>query len=331
MISAMIPKAELHLHLEGGAVLPSVVRKLAKKHNINVPENILGPDDNFVWHDFFDFIKGYDFVASTLRTPEDYYEVAYSYLEHSAKQGVIYTELGISPDHAFANGLTYKDLLAGAISGIEAAKAKYGIESRLIIMGVRHEGAKKVAELAKIVVNNPNPYVVGFGLGGDEINFPPSQFVNAFNIVHEAGLGCKAHAGELVGPESIWDAINSLPITRIGHGIRCIEDPNLVAEIIKRKLTLELCPTSNIILKVYPDFAAYPAKKLWNAGVKLTLNSDDPFFFATTIGNEYKVAKENLGFSDADLINITKIAIENSFADQETKNKLLKISAKFVN
>jgi len=319
----MIPKAELHLHLEGGAVLPSIVKKLAKKHKIKLPGNLFGKGETFAWSDFFDFIKKYDVVANTLRTPEDYYDVTYAYLEHSAKQGVIYSELGISPSHALANGLTYHDILEGVTLAMDQAKHDYDIESRLIIMGVRHEGAEVVESVVKQMINDPHPHVVGLGLGGDELNFPPAQFSKAFKMAQEAGFGCKAHAGEIAGPESIWEAINALPITRIGHGIRCIEDPYLVDEILTREITLEICPTSNIILKVYPSFEEYPFKELWKRGVKLTLNSDDPFFFATTIGQEYKLAKEKFSLSNQDLITMTKTAIQNSFADKITKEELL--------
>lgn len=319
----MIPKAELHVHLEG-TMPPSLVRQIAARNQLHVSEAIMGPNDTFLWQDFLHFLKVYDEASMVLRNRQDYRDMTYDYLARSAKQGGIYTEMMISPDHAALCGVSYEDHLAGAIEGIEDAKTEFGIEGRLIITGVRHFGPDKVLEVALKARAHPHPYVVGFGLGGDEAGFPGKLFAKAYDVAHEAGLACTVHAGEFDGPQSVWDALNYLPVDRIGHGVRSIEDPALVEELAKRGTTLEICPGSNIALGVYPNFAAHPFLKLRAAGCNVTLSSDDPPYFGTTLEQEYKTAKEHFGLSDDALREVTKISLRNSFADEKTKERLLK-------
>jgi adenosine deaminase len=170
------------------------------------------------------------------------------------------------------------------------------------------------------MVAEPHPYVVGFGMGGDESKYSPADFLPAYRLAHENGYGCTVHAGEVLGPESVWAAIRTLPITRIGHGVRSAEDPALLDELARRGTVLEVCPGSNIALGIYPDRAAHPLHRLIAAGVRVTLNSDDPPFFHTTLGAEY----DQSGLPEAVLRQITRTAIEASFVDATSKQRLLK-------
>ncbi len=251
----MVAKAELHLHLEG-SLPPSLVTKIAKRNGIAVPDDIFGENETFLWEDFLHFLKVYDKASFVLRNAEDYREMTYDYLARTAQMGSIYTEMMVSPDHAAMCGVSYEEHLAGVVQGIDDARRDHGIEGRIIMTCVRHFGVEKCINVAKSTVKNLHPYVVGFGMGGDEAGFPPAQFAKAYQIAHEAGLGCTVHAGEMVGPEGVWEAITHLPVTRIGHGVRSIEDPNLLAALSERGITLEVCPGSNIALRVYPDFAS---------------------------------------------------------------------------
>ncbi len=318
----MVPKAELHLHLEG-AISPARVRKLAKRNHLSIPEEIFKDEHSFNWRDFLDFLHVYDIASSVIRTPEDYYDITYDYLSASAKQGVIYAELMPSSDHAQASGLSYQNMLDAIVAAMEQAKLDHDIEARILVSCVRHFGLEKCIAVAEDVVRHPHPLVVGFGMGGNEADFPPAQFAPAYAIAHEAGLQCNVHAGEHVGPEGVWEAIDHLPVKRIGHGVRSIEDADLIQALIERDISLEVSPGSNIALGVYPDYASHPFLQLRDAGVKVTLNSDDPPHFATTIGNEYDQAQAQFGLNDAELIDITRTAIEVSFADAETKTSLL--------
>ncbi len=314
----MIPKAELHIHIEG-AISPALARELAIKNNILLPSSIFSANDVYAWNGFPGFIKAYDAIASLIKTPEDSTRVIDEYLRKNASEDVLYTEFMISPTHYAAQGMNYQEMLGSAAEAIDRVSQETGMNARILIAAVRHEGVEKVENVIQEMIANPHPYVVGINLAGDEVNFPPKLFAAAFKAAHDAGYGCVAHAGEICGPQSIWEALEYLPISRIGHGVRSIEDPKLIEELKKRNITLEVCPTSNISLAIYPNYESHPLRQLYEAGVKVTLNSDDPYFFDTSIGHEYKIAQERMGMTEEDLNNITRIAIENSFADNEIK------------
>ena len=320
--ATMLPKAELHLHLEGAAS-PDLVRRLAARHGMALPADLFNAAGDFAWTDFLHFLKVYDAASTVIRTERDYRDVTYEYLKACAAEGAIYVELMSSPDHAAAAGLSYQGHLDGIVQGIEDARAETGIESRIVVTCVRHLGAERAVEVARAAVRHQHPLVTGFGMGGDEAGFPPQHFAQTYRIAHEeAGLACNVHAGEAAGPESVWAALR-LPVGRIGHGVRSIEDPALVRELADREIVLEVCPTSNIATKVYPDYRAHPLRQLMAAGVKVTLNSDDPPYFATTIGHEYAVAEAQFGLDEAALRQITRTALQAAFVDEPTRARLL--------
>ena len=316
-----IPKAEIHIHLEA-TITPNLCRKFAKKNNVNLPDDIFGNKYAYQWTDFYDFIKKYDLVTSVIHTPEDYRQLTYEYLKDCAANRVLYVEAMISSTHAKLKGMTYNSFLQGVVEASQQAEKDFGIVSRFIMNGIRHLGPDSVHSTAEEVLNNPHPYLVGFGLAGDELHFPPNLFVKTFDMLKEAQFPITVHAGEWDGPENIRNAINLLHPSRLGHGVRSIEDPDLVKEIIERNIVLETCPTSNIATKIYESYEVHPVKKLFDAGVKITVNSDDPPFFNATIAGEYEVMA-SLGLSEKNLISLTRNAIDFSFCDQLTKEKLL--------
>lgn len=319
----MIPKAELHAHLEGTAG-PDLVRRLADRNDMSLPDGLVNGDGGFAWTDFLDFLRAYDAASSVIRTPRDYRDVTYEYLLGCAGDGAIYAEVMSSPDHAAIAGMSYTDHLDGIAQGIEDARAETGIEARIIVTCVRHFGVDKALEVARATARHPHPLVTGFGMGGDEAGFPPGPFAEVFRIAHEeAGLACNVHAGEFGGPESIRGALD-LPVTRIGHGVRAIEDPALMAELAERGIVLEVCPTSNVATRVFPSYAEHPLPKLMAAGITVTLSSDDPPYFHTSIGREYDLAAEHFGFGEDVLIELTRNSIAAAFVDEETRQGLLK-------
>ncbi|MEQ8966483.1 MAG: adenosine deaminase [Azospirillaceae bacterium] len=317
-----IAKAELHVHLEG-TVGPDLIRRLAAGHGIALPDDLFAGDRGYRWSDFVVFLRVYDAVSGVIRTIDDYRLVTRAYLEGLAVEGAIYAELTVSPDHAAAAGLNYADQLAGIAQGVEEARAATGIEARLIVVGVRHRGVAAVMDVARRVVAEPHPLVTGFGLVGDEANWPPGLFAEAFRAAaEEAGLACTVHAGEWAGPDSIRAAL-ALPVTRLGHGVRAIEDPDLVAEIAERGIVLEVCPGSNVATGLYPDRSRHPFPALRDAGVRVTLNSDDPPYFDTSLGREYAEAAALYGLEDDDLLGLTRTAIAAAFVDDATRARLL--------
>jgi adenosine deaminase len=316
----MLAKAELHVHLEGTAP-PELVRRIAARNGVALPERLLDADGRFRYTDFLDFLRTYDMAASVIRTAEDYRDITYEYLCECARGGAIYVELTASPDHAAIVGLSDEEHLDGIARGIDEARLETGIEARILNSAVRNFGVERALRVARYTAQRPHPYVVGFSMAGDEQNFPAGDFAEAFAIVARAGLGCTIHAGEWGGPDSVRAALE-LPITRIAHGVRAIEDPALVDELAARGVVLECCPTSNVVLGIYPSYEEHPLARLRDAGVEITLGSDDPPYFGATIESEYEVCKRRMGFSGDDLRKFTQTAIDAAFCDEDLRAAL---------
>lgn len=314
----MIPKAEIHCHLEG-SITPTLALELAQRNGIKMPEKLFAPDGSYFMRDFLSFLAAYDGVCTALKTPRDFGDVIYAYLAQAAAQGAVYVEMFCSPERPKGLGISYADWLAALGDGIERAGRDFGIVGRICIICIRHLGPERALSMVERMVAEPHPYVVGFGMGGDEAKFEPIDFAPAYRLAHDKGYGCTVHAGEVRGPESVWSAIRDLPVTRIGHGVRSADDPKLLEELARRGIVLEVCPGSNIALGLYPDRAAHPLHRLIEAGVKVTLNSDDPPFFHTTLRDEY----DKSGLSETALRGIARTAIEASFVDEATKRRLL--------
>jgi adenosine deaminase len=317
----VIPKAELHVHLEGTAP-PALIRRLAARNGMPVPDGVFASEDVFAWTDFLDFLNTYNLAASVIRTPQDYRDVTFEYLASCAAEGAVYVEVIASPDHAAAVALPDADMYAGIAQGIDDARAAHGIEARIVAAAIRHFGVDAAETIARRHADERHPYVVGFNLVGDEAGYPPGPFARAYEIAAGSGLGCTVHAGEHAGPESVRGALE-LPITRISHGVRAIEDPALVAELAERGIVLEVCPSSNVALGLYPTHADHPLGALRSAGVRVTLGSDDPPYFGCSIGSEYALAHERQGLEEGQLLEITRCAVEAAFADDALRSALL--------
>jgi adenosine deaminase len=316
-----VPKAELHVHLEGTA-RPELIRRLAARNGIALPDGLLTKDDTFHWTDFLHFLGTYDLAAGVIRTAQDYRDVVFEYLVACAAEGTRYVELITSPDHARAVGLSEAEHRAGVFQGIDDARARTGIEGRVLVSIVRNFGVEAAERVALEAAAMPHEYVVGFNLAGDEAGFPARDFTRAFAIAHDAGLGCTCHAGEHAGPDSVRQALALPGVVRLSHGVRAIEDPLLVDELAERQIVLEICPTSNVALGVYPSYAAHPLPALLAAGVPITLGSDDPPYFGSTIGQEYAVARDHFALDDEALRRLTRTAVDAAFADAKLRDRL---------
>lgn len=313
-------KAELHCHIEGAAA-PELVIRQAQKYDKDTSPYI--QNGSFVWHDFTSFLAAYDFSSDLFRTEEDYARLADHYLTSLARDGAIYSEIFTSPDHAKKAGLSPKAYTDALGEGMTRAKAKTGIEGRMIVTGVRHAGVESIEQAARFAARCGHPLVTGFGVAGDERVGDMEDYVRAFEIAREAGLGITVHAGELTGWETVQAALDHIRPSRIGHGVRAIENPDLVRRIADEGVVLECCPGSNIALKVFDSFADHPFPALQAAGCKVTLNSDDPPYFWTSLKREYDIAAEHFSMSEKALAAITRTAIEAAFVDKKTKTALL--------
>lgn len=323
-----IPKVDLHVHLEG-TISPQMVARMAQRNGLPEPRGLTAADGQSIhWQpkttagdNLVSFLKAYDDATKVMKTAQDYVDLTHDYLTRSATEGCIYAELTISIEHGEMVGLQYPEMLAAITEGYEKAKKETGIEARLISSCVRHYGPKSALRVAEVTRDNPHPLVTGFGMAGDENAHTIADFKPAFDIC--AHLGRTAHAGEASGPETVRQARDLLKLRRFGHMVRAIEDPKLMQELVAIKAVPEVCVGSNLALKVYPDYTAHPLRKFFDAGLKVTLGSDDPTFFGTSIGREYQNAHDKAGFTEKELLQLTRNAVEEAFVDDATRAKLL--------
>jgi adenosine deaminase len=318
MTVADLKKIELHIHHEGAAP-PAFIKQLAHEKKMDLSK-VFTEAGGYAFANFVHYLSVYESATSVLTGPAEFARLTSAWLEESAANGVVYTESFISPDFCGGGDVgAWREYLHAIEEAANAAEAKHGITLRGVVTAVRHFGPEKSRAASLCAAETAGNFIVGFGMGGDEGQFTQGDFAYAYDQAREAGLKLTTHAGEFGGPESVWDAINDLNVERIGHGVRSIEDPDLVKELVARQVTLEVCPGSNVVLGVYPDFAAHPIQKLRDAGVRVTVSTDDPPFFHTTMRREYEMLAKAFGWSEADFAEITKTALDAAFCDADTK------------
>lgn len=323
----MTPKLELHMHLEGAAP-PAFIRGLAREKGIDI-SGIFTEAGGYVLRDFWHFLKVYEAATSVLTTPEDYRRLTLAVLEESAAHGVIYTESFIAP--AFCGGgdlVAWRDYLAAIEDAADQAQRQMGITLRAIVTPVRHFGPEKARLSAICAAETAGRFVTGFGIGGDEKVGEPADFRWAFDCAREAGLGITAHAGEWRGPDHIRATLQALNPSRLGHGVRAIEDLALVDELAERGIVLEVCPGSNIALGLYPDWRRHPIGQLFDRGVKVTVSTDDPPFFATTMTREWDRLADAFDWDTGVFATLNRTALEAAFCDAETRAQIAKLLEK---
>ncbi len=314
--------AELHCHAEGSAP-PELARTMAAKYSVDV-DKIITPDGaSYQWSDFSEFLKAFDAIAGLFRTEQDFSDLSCAYYTEIAAEGAIYAEIMISPSHAERIGLGYANYLSGMADGIDRARQATGIEGRIIPVIERHYGPEEAGRAARLVVDNLHPAVTGFGMAGDERMYEPADFASAFALAADAGLSLTAHAGEVCGPQSVRACLDDLAVTRVGHGVRSIEDPDLVRRLADEKIVLEVCPGSNVALGVFRNRTEHSLDALNKAGVPVTISSDDPPFFRTSLAEEYRQTQAILGYDDGALNRLTRMSLDAAFVDAPTRARLL--------
>jgi adenosine deaminase len=317
-----MPKVELHVHLEG-SIRPATLLQLAERNNVKLPvQDTNGLREFYRFRDFAHFVTVYETIAECLRTPDDYRLIAYEFGSDCARQHIRYAEATFTiVSNQRHSGLPWQDILEGLSVGRAEAIAEFGVDWSWVFDISRNypETQDQVVEIALAARERG---VVALGLGGSEAEFPPELFERSFARARQAGLPRVPHAGETAGPESIWTALRRLHADRLGHGIRCVEDPALVEHLRKRQIPLEICPTSNIRLGVYPDYAAHPLRQLWDAGLLVTVNSDDPPMFGTDLNHEYEALVDHFGFGADELEQASLNGLRASFLPQADKARL---------
>jgi len=318
-----LPKIELHLHLEGAAP-PAFIRGLAKQKHMDIA-GIFDEQGNYRFTDFWAFLKVYEAATETLKTPEDYQRLTLAVLEQSAESGVIYSETFLSPDFCGGRDVgAWREYLHAIREAADMAERDMGITLRGIITCIRHFGPDKARQTARCAAETAGDWIVGFGIAGDEKFGKPKDFRYAFDMAREAGLRLTAHAGEWGGPDSVRDALTDLGVERIGHGVRAIEDLALVDELAERGTVLEVCPGSNVALGLYPTFRAHPIGELYRRGVKVTISTDDPPFFHSTMAREYEALHDAFDWDEGVFRQIARTSLDAAFCDADTRARILK-------
>lgn len=323
-----LPKVELHVHLEG-AIQPETLLILARRNGVVLPyDTIGGLREWYTFTDFESFKRVYLKISECIRTPDDIELIAREFLARQASQSIVYTEVTYTAwTHYHLQGLSFHDQLAAINRARVWAEAELDTRMSLVIDIPRTIPADEGLRIADWAIGAMGDGVVALGLGGPEVDNPPERYREAFERAHVAGLPAVPHAGETAGAESIWSALHAAYAQRIGHGVRCLEDPTLVAELRTRQIPLEVCPTSNVCLKVVPQLSAHPLPELLAQGLYITINSDDPPLFHTTLANEYQSIAQTFHLGPDDIEQLVLNAVRASFLTAEEQEDM---EAQFV-
>jgi adenosine deaminase len=317
------PKIELHTHLEGCAP-PAFIKGLAAEKKIDISK-IFTPQGGYAFRDFDHFLQIYEAACTTLQSPEDFRRLTMAVLEETAAHGVVYMETFVSPDFCGGGDLAaWKDYLAAMEDAANEAEEKLGITLKGIVTGIRHFGPEACKPAAKCAAETFGNFITGYGMAGGEMVGRPGDYAYSFDMAREAGLPLTCHAGEWGGVSMVSETIRDLKVERIGHGIGAIDDPALIDEIVEKGIVLEVCPGSNVVLKAVDSWGDHPIVKLRDAGVKVTVSTDDPPFFHTTMTAEYDMLNRTFGWDDDDFKALNETALAAAFCDDDTRARVAK-------
>lgn len=313
-----LPKAELHLHIEG-TFEPELMFEIAKRNNIQIPYQSVAEIENaYKFNCLQDFLTIYYQGASVLIKEQDFYDLTYSYLQKCANQNVRHTEIMFDPQTHTERGITFETVINGISNACDDAKKNLGVSSLLIMSYLRHlseDSAFKTLEQSLPFKHK----ISAVGLDSSELGNPPSKFKNVFKASIKQGYIPLAHAGEEGPADYVWEAINLLGIKRIDHGNNAIQDFNLVKEIVKKEIALTVCPLSNLALKVVEDLKMHPLKKMMELGLKVTINSDDPAYFGGQITQNYIEIQKALNLTAVEIYQLAKNSFQYSLLEEKNK------------
>ena len=326
-----MPKAELHVHLEG-SVQPATLLHLAAKNRVTLPAHTV--DDLRKWYEFTDFphfIQVYLKLSACIQTAEDIEYIAREFVQNQAAQNILYSEVTYTAYTHFAQkGIPFDEQMTALNRARAWGIEQLGVTMNFIVDIARTVSPEEGLELARWVTGDADYHIVALGLGGTEVGHPPEKFITAFEWAANAGMPAVPHAGETVGPASIWGAIEALHAVRIGHGVRCLEDVALVDELRRCQIPLEVCPSSNVALKIFPDIEHHPLPQLLREGLYVTINSDDPPLFNTTLTDEYVRAADAFGWDAPQHKQLVMNAVQASLLPPAEKAALhARFSAEF--
>jgi aminodeoxyfutalosine deaminase len=315
-----LPKAELHLHLEG-AIEPATLWDIQKSHGLKTA-TLAEAEKLYQYTDFTGFLMAFKTITEHLKTPEDYELITYRLMERLKAENILHAEVYVSVGVCLYRNQSLAPIFEGLERGRARGQRDFGVSLLWIFDAVRHFGSAKAQEVAELAVQYQDRNVIGFGIGGDERKAGPELFREVYSYSAEHGLRLTVHAGETTGPESIWGALN-LRAERIGHGLTAYQDADLIEELAERQIPVEICVTSNLKTGVCPALAEHPVRNYFDAGVMVTINTDDPAMFATSLSREYQILQDQFGFTDEHLRELARNSFEASFLPADKKLEFL--------
>ncbi len=330
-----LPKAELHLHLEGSVDPPTLV-ELSRRYNTPLPtENnrydvagsgdVLTEDDVrrlYSYKDFNGFLMAFKSVTERLRSPEDYELVTYRLMQKLRQQNVVHAEVYVSVGVIRWRGQPVEPIFEGMERGRERGQRDFGVSLLWIFDAVRHFGPQAASEVFDLAARLRDRDVVGIGIGGDEARGPAEGFRDLYKKAADNGLRLTAHAGETTGPESVWGAIN-IGAERIGHGLSATKDPELMEVMAQKQVPIEMCITSNLRTGACKELQEHPVRKFFDEGLMITLSTDDPAMFQTSLNKEFEIAQQEFNFTEEHLRELARNSIEASFLPVEKKLRFM--------
>ncbi|MBX3608509.1 MAG: adenosine deaminase [Hydrogenophaga sp.] len=321
-LAAALPKAELHIHIEG-SLEPELIFVLAQRNGVKLPyASVEALREAYAFTDLQSFLDIYYAGASVLLHEADFFDMAWAYLQRAHADNVIHTEIFFDPQTHTARGVDIGVVIAGLKRACVRAQAEFGLSSALILCFLRHLSEEDAFATLSAALPH-REHFIGVGLDSSEVGHPPEKFSRVFARCRELGLHIVAHAGEEGPPPYIWSALNDLQAERIDHGVRSLEDASLVAELARRRTPLTVCPLSNLKLCVVNDLRDHPMKKLLDAGLCATVNSDDPAYFGGYLNANFVQTVQALDLSRDDVITLARNSFEASFVDPPTRSRLM--------
>lgn len=317
-----MPKTELHLHLEGAIPLETLYELIQISSGDQSIQSIEDLEKKLTYTDFAHFIEVWTWMTSFIKEEKNFEEIAYQVLRNLSEQNVKYVEAFYSPGDYWRQGLSVQKITEYMIKGKKRAYQDFGICSELIVDLIRNHGPDVGIQRLEEVTPFLGKGVIGIGLGGSEQKFPADPFAHVYKEARRRGFRLTAHAGEAVGPDSIWAALRKLRCERIGHGVRAKEDPQLISLLKEWQIPLEICVISNVKTKVCQSVESHPIKQYYEDGLMVTVNSDDPSMFNTSITQEYQEIAQKLNFMVNDIRQLTMNGIEASFMSEKEKEAM---------
>jgi adenosine deaminase len=317
-----LPKAELHLHIEG-TLEPEMMFRLARRNQVTLPyESVDALRRAYVFGNLQSFLDIYYAGCDVLRTEEDFYELTRAYLERATSENVRHAEIFFDPQTHTSRGISFETVITGIHRALTEGEREHGITTGLILCFLRHLSAQAAMETLEQALPFSS-WILGVGLDSSEKGNPPEKFEAVFARARSAGLRAVAHAGEEGPPEYIRNALDLLRVARIDHGVRCLEDPALTDRLARDKVPLTVCPLSNVRLRVFPSLKTHNLKRMLQLGLRVTINSDDPAYFGGYIEENYRASAKALGLTPADLVQLARNSFLAAFIDGPARQQHL--------